>query len=57
VNQKNTPKPAPKPSKADLDNRSRQLNDQHDTYWTSRGLPEKPAQGETPPPPAEPKQR
>jgi hypothetical protein len=25
------------PSQADLDNHSRQLNDEHDAYWQSRG--------------------
>lgn len=30
------------PSQADHDNRSRQLNDQHDAFWQSRGYDERP---------------
>jgi hypothetical protein len=30
------------PSQADLDNRSRQLDPEHDAYWQSRGLPGRP---------------
>ena len=39
------------PSKTERDNRSRQLNPQHDTYWRDRGLPNRPDKpgGENPP--------
>ncbi|HLO77104.1 MAG TPA: hypothetical protein VK196_11680 [Magnetospirillum sp.] len=30
------------PSKADLDNYSRQLDPEHDTYWQARGYDERP---------------
>lgn len=30
------------PSKAELDNRSRQLDPEHDTYWRSRGMEKRP---------------
>jgi hypothetical protein len=47
---KSTPQPAPQPSQADLDNRANQLNPNHDAYWQSRGLPEKPESDQGPPP-------
>ena len=39
------------PSKAEQDNRSRQLNPQHKTYWRDRGLPNHPDKpgGDNPP--------
>jgi hypothetical protein len=46
---KQTSTPAPQPSQADRDNRSRQLNPADDAYWQSRGLPAKPDEGAPPP--------
>lgn len=34
------------------DNRSRQLNPEHDAYWRSRGEPARPASASENPPPA-----
>lgn len=34
------------------DNRSRQLNPEHDAYWRSRGEPGRPAPGDSSEPPA-----
>lgn len=51
MKQKNTPQPAPQLSQADRDNRSNQLNPKHYAYWQSRGLPEPPESGQTPPSP------
>lgn len=42
-----TPKSTPA-----ADNRSRQLNDQHDAYWQSRGQPERPSYNIAPAPPS-----
>lgn len=37
------------PSQAQLDNRSRQLNVEHDAYWRSRGHEQRPANGQSRP--------
>ncbi|NNC14761.1 hypothetical protein HRD49_37060 [Corallococcus exiguus] len=34
------------PSQADIDNRSRQLNSEHDAYWQSRGEEGRPSEEE-----------
>ena len=36
------------PSKADHDNRSRQLNPEHPAYWQARGLPGRPPEENLP---------
>ena len=51
MSQKQSGSKSTTPSQADLDNRSRQLNPQHDAYWESRGEP-RPAEPEASPPPA-----
>jgi hypothetical protein len=57
MKQTSTPKPAPQPTQADLDNRSRQLNPTSDAYWQSRGQPGKPAEGAPAPPPPSPEKK
>lgn len=41
------------PAKQDLDNRSRQLNPEHDAYWRSRGAAERPNDRQQPVPPSD----
>lgn len=41
-------------SKQDIDNRSRQLNAEHDAYWRSRGGVERPSDRPQPVPPSDP---